>query len=251
MHSNRVVRAAARAMVAASVAATVLVGVGAGGSFASMPACVSPAPPEAIVTGTARTPAKAPYLQAGDYAVIARVKAVNPLPATIPVPDSSGPKNLNGRLGPEFEVLVTALAYFAGPTLGPELRFTIYSPNIFGYSFEPGRTYFIPVQNDGDLDIGSACSAIALLPDAGPALDQEITRLITAATAKGVAATRVGAADTTPTATLTAAPHQDTVSLWPALLVATCTLAAAAAVAGALLIRRRHSGGPPAPPGPG
>jgi hypothetical protein len=177
--------------VTAAAVAAVLVGAGAMGASASLPACASPPPPEAIVTGTARTPAQAPYLQAGDYAVIARVKAVNLLHEPIPVPDSSGPKNLNVRSGPEFEVRVTALAYFAGPTLGPELRFTLYTPNILGYSFERGRTYFIPVQNDGDLDIGSACSAITLLPDAGPALEQEITRLITTATAKGVPATRV------------------------------------------------------------
>jgi uncharacterized protein (TIGR03382 family) len=127
--------------------------------------------------------------------VIGRVTAVNRLPAPTPGAAATGRTRVDA-VGPVDEVRVTALAYFIGPDRGRDLRFTVPGSSVFAYPFEPGTTYFIPVRDDQGRDVPGVCDGITALPGAGPALERETTRLITAATAEGVPAVRVRAADT-------------------------------------------------------
>ncbi len=231
MHRIEAVRAVAW-VTATAVATAVLVAAGAAGAAAT--SCVPSPSPEQVVTGSPGYDG-APYLEAGDYAVIGRVTAVNRLPQPTPSPSPGG-------ITPQYEVLVAALAYFAGPSRGRDLRFTVPDLGHFGYPFQQGRTYFIPVTDEGGLNMISLCTAVAALPDTGPTLTQETDRLIAAATAKGVPAARFNPRATTSAARgLTARSEPDGISLGPVALVAAVTLAAGGA--GTLLVRPRRRGG--------
>lgn len=242
MRRNRAVRAAVWATVTGSVTAlvgTVLVMAGAGGAAAT--SCVGPRlSPEQIVTGTARGIGDVPYPPVGGYAVIGRVTAVNRLPAPTASLSPGEVSRPPGGSVPGHDVLVTALAYFIGPSQGRDLRFTV-SSSTAGYRFEPGKAYFIPVRNDGGQGGLSICDSITVLPDTGPALEQETTRLITAATAKGVPTARVPTQvredpGVAPTASADPTSSQTDGVPWPVGLAVATTLAAAAALG----IRRRR-----------
>jgi hypothetical protein len=125
---------------------------------------------------------------------------------------------------------------------GRDLRLLISDPSITQFNPRKGQTYFIPLRGDGRLERDNDCAVLVMRPGSGPGLEQDIDRLITAATAtaataataKGVPASRVPAA-TTPAA----ASRQDGVAWWPAGLIAAGTLAAAGTVV--LILRRRRS----------
>ena len=161
-------------------------GVAAGAGPASATSCAQAPRPVEVVTGGTYGDGT-PYLAPGDFAVVGRVTAVEPL-ATPTVTDSFGARR--------FTVRVVPLASFAGTAPG-RLDLTVADRGgMYGYPFQAGRTYFIPVTQDGDLPPISLCAPIALLPEVG--VDAEVAALIAAATAKGVPAGRVPAAPVPP-----------------------------------------------------
>lgn len=163
-------------------------GVGAGAAPASATSCVAPPRPVEVVTGGTYRDGT-PYLAPGDYAVIGRVTAVEPLAA----PTATGPFGAR-----RFTVRVAPVAWFADTAPGRLDLTLVDRGGMYGYPFQAGRTYFIPVTQDGDLPPVSLCAPIALLPEAD--VDAEVTRLVAAATAKGVPAGRVPVAPATPPA---------------------------------------------------
>lgn len=246
-------RAVTRATVTVlTVAVTTGLMMTTGAAGASATDCGRGAPVTDVLQGTVK-PLEGP-LETGDYAVVGRVTAINELPEPTasprPTPSPSRGKLTSTRFGPDrYEVVVSALAYFAGPDLGPQLRFTTKDRGgLYSYPFQVGQVYFIPVRDDGNLGALSLCAGIHLLPVAAPELERDIPGFITLATAHGMTAAQVtGPRATSPAA----APGPATapavrpvsseaygVSPWPLGLIAGGTLCAAALT---LLLRRRGS----------
>lgn len=174
-----------------TAAATLLVsaglfgaGVGTGAGSASATMCAPPPRPVEVVTGGS-DPDGTPYLAPGDYAVIGLVTAVELLPE----PTATGPQQ---SWAPRYRVRMAARAYFAGPVLGERVDLGVVDLGMYGYPFQVGRSYFVPVKSGGELPPISLCEAVAQLTG-GAVDDPYITELIAAATAKGVPAGRVHA----------------------------------------------------------
>lgn len=164
--------------VALALAASALLVTGVGVRSAQALSCVAPPTTEQIVTGTATVGRSEPYLKPGDYAVVGRVTGIEVWDGPVPT----------GSVQEPFQAVhITPLASFL-KTVDEPITVMSHHPGNWGYNFEVGGVYFMPLPAAEPPAIG-LCEAVEKIET--PRVDSTIDKLIRSAAAAGVPAARV------------------------------------------------------------
>lgn len=176
-------RRAARGTTALAVLVTAMVAVlgGVGAGSAQALSCAPPPTPEQIVSGQPREPGGTePYVKPGGYAVVARVAAIEPWTGPTPRGHAHG--------GPLQAIRLEPLATFFRTAREPV---TVINRGVgmWGYGFEVGSVYFVPVPPKPEAQPVGQCGAIEYIEPV--AVQGTIATLLSTARVHGVPAAQV------------------------------------------------------------